>query len=495
MKVLLDDLSADPELAERFMTEIRTLARLDHPNIAKLHTAFTVENRLVMIMELLEGLTLADHIKQGTMPLNQMLDFTAQTLSALAYAHQAGVVHRDVKPSNVMISPHGIVKLMDFGIAKSDTDHNQTRTGMTMGSMLYMSPEQVRGSGVDARSDIYSVGVMLYEMATGKRPFDAENTHAILEAQLNQMPAPLNNPALPPTLNDIIFTAMAKDPMHRFQSADAFRKALASLIPRPAAAGAAKASPQAAAGAPTVAQKSRRGLWMALGAVACICVLVGAAVTLPQFFGSHAASSKPSPVSAGSLPANPGPSPASTPAVNPPEPKTPDPSPVTNQPSEQPAPAPVVNPIQTPSPEQKEMAVSPRPKPIKPISKSAPPVQTHSDTPLPSPQSQAPPIQPQPQAQPVPAGPSPEQMEAANEDLMKLHSRADAVRGSLEHLRSEQAASGLNLNPSVTAGASRMENYLHASEQALQNNNLELAQKYMDRANNEITKLESFFGR
>src|SRR6185437_10134606 len=238
MKVLLADVAAEAELGDRFIGEIRTLARLDHPNIAKFHTAFKFENQLVMLMELVEGFTLSDRGKEGPVPLDEILSYASQTLSALSYAHQNGVIHRDIKPSNIMVTPHGVVKLMDFGIAKSTFEPLLTRPGTTMGSMLYMSPEQVRGMTVDARSDIYSVGVLLYELTAGRRPFEAENTYAILEAQLNATPqAPIElNQALPKPLNDIIMTALAKEPMQRFQTAEAFRNALESIRGRAPAA-------------------------------------------------------------------------------------------------------------------------------------------------------------------------------------------------------------------------------------------------------------------
>jgi serine/threonine-protein kinase len=161
MKVLLPDLSAEPELANRFISEIRTLASFDHPNIAQLHTAFQADNRLVMIMEYVEGFTLDQRAKQSPLPLDEVLDYITQVLSALSYAHSRGVIHRDIKPGNMMVTPHGVLKLMDFGIAKSAADPHQTRPGTTMGSLYYMSPEQVRGTTVDARSDIYSVGISL----------------------------------------------------------------------------------------------------------------------------------------------------------------------------------------------------------------------------------------------------------------------------------------------------------------------------------------------
>ncbi len=232
MKVLLEDFEAESSLGERFVAEIRTLARLDHPNIAKLHTACKIDNQLVMLMEFVEGTTLGDKAGQSSVPLYKLLDYVNQVLMALGYAHENGVVHRDIKPSNIMITPQGSVKLMDFGIAKSNLEPLLTQPGTTIGSLLYMSPEQVRGTAVDARSDLYSVGIVLYELAAGRRPFEAESTYAVLEAQLNTPPAPPVevNPSVPKPLNDIILTALEKDPALRFQKAAAFQKALESVI-------------------------------------------------------------------------------------------------------------------------------------------------------------------------------------------------------------------------------------------------------------------------
>lgn len=228
MKVLLGDFAGEREISERFGSEIRTLGRLDHPNIAKLHTAFRAENEVVMLMEFVEGFTLTDRMKQGPIPLNEVLSYVSQTLAALDYAHQNGVVHRDIKPSNIMVTPQGTVKLMDFGIAKSMKDNMQTRTGMTMGSLCYMSPEQVRGTPVDARSDLYAMGMVLYELTAGRRPFEFESTYALLDAQLNSTPCPPIelNPSLPPALNGIIMKALEKDPAQRFQSASEFRQSI-----------------------------------------------------------------------------------------------------------------------------------------------------------------------------------------------------------------------------------------------------------------------------
>ncbi|HEU5403900.1 MAG TPA: serine/threonine-protein kinase, partial [Terriglobales bacterium] len=248
MKVLLPDLSAERDLAVRFISEIRTLAGFDHPNIALLHTAFQADNQLIMIMEYVEGYTLEQRAKQSTLSVEDTANYISQALSALSYAHARNVVHRDIKPANLMVTTHGIVKLMDFGIAKSNVDINLTRPGTTIGSFYYMSPEQVRGSSVDARSDLYSIGVVLYELLAGRRPFESDSTYGVLNQQLNDAPRPPIeiNPSLSPQLNAIILTALAKDPADRFQNADAFRNALKAFRADSPAAEAQQAKPSAA---------------------------------------------------------------------------------------------------------------------------------------------------------------------------------------------------------------------------------------------------------
>ena len=231
MKVLLPDLVAEPDLAARFISEIRMLASFDHPNIAQLHTAFQADNQLVMMMEFVEGTTLEQRAKQGPIPPNDTLNYMQQVLAALSYAHGRGVVHRDIKPANIMVTSHGVVKLMDFGIAKSHTEMDLTRPGTTMGSLYYMSPEQVRGGTVDARSDIYSVGIMMYELLAGRRPFEADSAYGILQQQCNVAPQPpiAVNQQLPQPLSDLIMCALAKDPANRFQNAQAVANALKQI--------------------------------------------------------------------------------------------------------------------------------------------------------------------------------------------------------------------------------------------------------------------------
>jgi eukaryotic-like serine/threonine-protein kinase len=233
MKVLLPDLSEQQELADRFLREIKVLASLHHPNIAELRTALTIGNQLVMIMEYVEGTTLASRLQQGDVRYADALVYFDQVLAALACAHSQRIVHRDIKPANIMLAPFGVVKLMDFGIARSGNDMGLTMTGTTLGSVAYMSPEQVRCEPLDGRSDLYSVGVSLYETITGQRPYVSDNNFEVMQAHLQVPPtAPIDLKAdIPPGLNQLILMAMAKNPAQRFQTADAMRGALRSVAP------------------------------------------------------------------------------------------------------------------------------------------------------------------------------------------------------------------------------------------------------------------------
>jgi eukaryotic-like serine/threonine-protein kinase len=228
MKVLLPDKTGTPEMTERFRREIQLLASLNHPNIAALHNAFHFENRLVMIMELVQGETLRDSSMKSAIALPRLLDFASQALSALVYAHHLGIVHRDIKPSNIMITSEKLVKVLDFGIAITDHSPDLTNTGYLLGSLNYMSPEQVMGGKATAKSDIYSLGVTLYEMVTGQLPITGTTNYEIMTAHLHQVPVPPIdlNPALPISISRAILTALAKEPAARFASAQEFAAAL-----------------------------------------------------------------------------------------------------------------------------------------------------------------------------------------------------------------------------------------------------------------------------
>ena len=240
MKMVLPDLDASPELADRFLREIRVHASLDHPNIAALYTALRVENRLVMIMELVDGLSLADKLQNGPLDPDTAVDAASQVLDALEYAHARGVIHRDIKPANILITRQGRIKLTDFGIARAASDDRITRTGFALGSLPYMSPEQIRSEPVDARSDIYSMGIALYELVTGRRPIQGDSEYALMNAQLQQAPTPPIEirPSLPRAVSAAITKALAKNPAERWQTAGAFRSALRQAGSATATAGA-----------------------------------------------------------------------------------------------------------------------------------------------------------------------------------------------------------------------------------------------------------------
>jgi len=228
MKIVLPNAASDSRLAERFLREIKVHARLEHPNIAAMRTAIRVEDQIVMIMELVEGASLAVLLSQRRLELPVSLSYADQVLSALAYAHGCGVVHKDIKPANIIVMPNGTVKVTDFGIAQACGTERLTMTGMALGSLYYMSPEQINGLPLDARSDIYSLGVTLYEMVTGVHPFRGENEYRIMRAHMTAEPTHPAQvvPSLPIKLSAVILRALAKSPEQRFQSAEEFAAAL-----------------------------------------------------------------------------------------------------------------------------------------------------------------------------------------------------------------------------------------------------------------------------
>ena len=228
MKILLPDQLDTPEMAERFRREVQLLATLNHPNIAALHNAFYYEKQLVMVMELIHGETLRNRALRTAVPLPRALHFASQILSALAMAHASGIVHRDIKPSNIMVTNDDVIKLLDFGIAINNRSTDLTNPGFLLGSLNYMSPEQVMGGKATTRSDIYSVGVTLYELVTGRLPITGASNYEILSGHLQQIPpAPAElNVILPPSVSDAILRALAKDPIQRFATAQEFMHAL-----------------------------------------------------------------------------------------------------------------------------------------------------------------------------------------------------------------------------------------------------------------------------
>lgn len=250
MKVLAEELTADPEQVRRFLRESQVQAQLSHPHLVSVHNAFFENRKLCLVMQWVDGEPLNRRIAEGTVPRLLAVNIARQLLSALSHAHEHGVIHRDVKPANILIDREGHVKLTDFGLARPCADKDTTQPGIALGSVHYMSPEQIRGlPNVDARSDLYSVGAVLYEMLTGRKLFDGPDAFSVMKAQVEQTPVPPAAfvPGLPSRLNDVILRALNKDPALRFQNAWVFLDELEAVCASPASAGPKVESAPAAA--------------------------------------------------------------------------------------------------------------------------------------------------------------------------------------------------------------------------------------------------------
>jgi serine/threonine-protein kinase len=580
MKVLLPDLSEQQELADRFLREIKVLASLHHPNIAELRTALTIGNQLVMIMEYVEGTTLASRLQQGDMRYADALACFDQVLAALSCAHSQRIVHRDIKPANIMLAPYGIVKLMDFGIARSGNDMGLTMTGTTLGSVAYMSPEQVRCEPLDGRSDLYSVGVSLYETITGQRPYVSDNNFEVMQAHLQVPPTPPIDlkPDIPPGLNQLILMAMAKNPAQRFQTADAMRGALRSVAPvlgeptpfapeipestldmsaqqtpyparpstprsvtarpvaqqpitarpvtarpvtaRPVTAQSASAPPFApnpssgplaptiplsgsaqqyppseapaaavvVAAAPAQASAAnRRGLYIVLSAVAVLVVLVVAGFGAKHWLDSRAAENSASAPTDNTTSAAPAPA-ATTPTADAPA------TPV--------MPAVQTVPVADPTPSKPTTVASVKPRASAPpvVRNPSPPQQ---DTPQPVVQQ---PATPQPSVVQQPASDAQPDHRAAEQSTRKTvasvaqlaaleHEEFDELEARDNKVNARIAALAQQPGADMAASQQNARNELALAQRALQHGDVQNAQKYMEQADAEITKVEKLLGR
>jgi len=254
LKFLPADLTRDPDAKERFIHEARAASSLDHQSICTVYEiAETEDGQMFIAMACYGGETLRDKIRRGPLKVAEAVDVALQLSRGLAKAHEKGIVHRDLKPENVMLTPDGTVKILDFGLAKLAGKHGLTRTGRTPGTVGYMSPEQVRGDVVDHRTDVWSLGVTLYEMLTGLSPFGREYEAAVMYSILNESPQPLSSfrPGLPGELQRITDKAMAKDPAERYQTISELGKDLEAL-----AHGASPTPPFGAPGEPAAAARA-----------------------------------------------------------------------------------------------------------------------------------------------------------------------------------------------------------------------------------------------
>jgi serine/threonine protein kinase len=234
VKILPDHLSDRAELRERFEREARTIASLNHPHICVLHDIGHQDGIDYLVMEYLEGETLAERLKKGPLPLDQVLQYAIEIADALDKAHRKGITHRDLKPGNIMLTKSG-TKLLDFGLAKLRQNRALTAPlsqlptlkgavtaeGTILGTLQYMAPEQVEGKEVDARTDIFTFGVLVYEMATGKKAFEGKSSASVIGAILKDNPPPILSlqPMTPPALDRVVKKCLAKEPEKRWQGA------------------------------------------------------------------------------------------------------------------------------------------------------------------------------------------------------------------------------------------------------------------------------------
>ncbi|MDR3747895.1 MAG: protein kinase [Acidobacteriota bacterium] len=498
MKVVLPDLAGRSEFVSRFMREIKVLASLEHPNIAALRTAFTSGDQFVMIMEYVEGVTLGDRLEQGAISPADAMNYIDQVLSALSYAHSKHIIHRDIKPANMMLTPQGVVKLMDFGLARSADEVGLTMTGSTVGSLDYLSPEQVQSRPTDERSDLYSVGVSLYQMVTHQRMFSATSSYSIMEAHVKETPrSPIELvPSLPKPVSDLMMMSVAKNPAERFQTADAFRSALSQVkdlcppsLTAPTAATITLPASQAVAAQPAmesrpsqsvpvvpppvaqpVVTQSGRGGVIAVVAVLVLLVLAGAWYYRSRQNNQQIVAGMPVAQNTGNGVPQP-------------------PSPPTEQPLQAvpPAAAPV-GPVSSQGPEQTQSS------PAGPTS-SQPPQPTRSRRAV----STA-------NAGMQPGGASldqpPQQAVIDQKKLLddleresdQVNGRAAAVESSLSTLERQMQNQGLGLRGDMVAARNNMHNDLAKAKQALDVADTERAKHFLELANREVEKLEAFMG-
>jgi serine/threonine protein kinase len=284
LKFIPENLAHDPKSLERFTREARAASQLNHPNICTIHGIEDNEGHPFIVMEKLDGESLKQHISGQPMKVEEVLDVGVQVADALVASHTKGIVHRDIKPANIFLTPTGQVKVLDFGLAKlvhgmgpesdGNNDNSLTAVGVIPGTAVYMSPEQARSETIDARSDLFSFGVVLYEMSTGKKPFTGNNSLVTLDAVLHAKPTPPKdlNPKVPVELEGIIGKAMEKDRNHRYQSAADMRSDLA-LLKRETESGTVKSGTNTAilrAASRTFGRNSSWQIYLVLGMAALL---------------------------------------------------------------------------------------------------------------------------------------------------------------------------------------------------------------------------------
>jgi serine/threonine protein kinase len=285
IKSLRPELLSDSNFVARFRAEATSLARLNHANITTVHALVAEGRHLYMIMERVRGETLDDVIKRRNGPLGvqHSLAIVAQAADGLSYAHSMGVIHRDIKPANLMIAEGGLVKIMDFGIARAQGSQRLTRDGSIVGTLAYMAPEQLRGEPGDERSDLYSLAIVLYELLAGAAPFAADSDYDLMQAQIHARPPRLGSfaPGIAGRVERALMQALAKKPDQRFASVREFKQALgASAAPIDGSIASEAAGGTASRAAFALSRLSWRNPLVAVAAVLAAGLLIWGALAL-----------------------------------------------------------------------------------------------------------------------------------------------------------------------------------------------------------------------
>jgi serine/threonine-protein kinase len=504
IKMLSPDLSRNPEIVERFRTEARAQANLNHVNLATLYAFLVHDGNAFIAMEFVEGENFEQLLRRrGPLPVEDAVPWFKQALLGVGAAHRMGIVHRDIKPTNLMLNRQGIVKVMDFGIAKVVGVRGTTRTGMQLGTPAYMSPEQIQGRAIDVRTDIYALGITLYQMLSGHVPFEEGSDFDIMRHQVSTPPPPMIDlhPYAPAQYQNVVTKAIAKNPDDRYRSVEEFGAALerpetvastsattlaATMVDAPkrtvmeSPGGSAYATAAAPAPSPSPAPfpvmttpaspvpvsagtskwNSRYTMAAVIGLVAIVLLGVVVFARKPSAapissVGGSANASLPQPqvemTASGTL--NPA---ASLPGAG------------TGGPGGQASDRTQDNIQQSPNKGKTKTIASNRPAPDQGTT-----------------------------APPPPAAPAvdPKLLRDLETENDQLDSRAAAVESSLDTLEHQMQQSGLGLRGDMVAARNSMRVDLQKAKQAIDSQDTESARQYLDRAHRDVEKLEGFLGR
>ncbi len=506
IKMLTPELSHNPEIVERFRTEARAQANLNHANLATLYAFLVHDGNAYIAMEFVEGENFEQLLRRrGPLPVGEAIPWFKQALQGIGAAHRMGIVHRDIKPTNLMLNRQGVVKVMDFGIAKVVGARGNTRTGMQLGTPAYMSPEQIQGRAIDVRTDIYALGITLYQMLSGHVPFEEGSDFDIMRHQVSTPPPPMIDlhPYAPVQYQNVVTKAIAKNPEERYRTVEEFESALerpgnvaptlsaamaATMVDAPKrtvlesgdpasfATAVAPAPSQPPTAFPVVTpvvspapvSSGKGGLnrtYMMAGVI-----VVVAAVLLGVVMFARRPSPAPLPSMAGS-----GNAPLPQPQVEMTASGTLNP-PVTPPATVTGASGPGQ---QTSSHTDDNIQQSPNKGKTKTVASN----RGGTDQ-----------VNPEP-PQPQPPAVDPKLLRDLETENDQLDSRAAAVEGSLDTLEHQMQQSGLGLRGDMVAARNSMRVDLQKAKQAIDNQDTESARQYLDRAHRDVEKLEGFLGR